>query len=716
MEAKNPQKVTILHLSDLHFRSDTDVKQVPISALKTDLLQFRDAIDLVACTGDLTDNPLSESRLWNFFDRDVRDQSEHELAMQGVRRFLKGVCNACKVDPQKRLFVVPGNHDYRIQGLVHNQASVDLFNKYFSEYFRNALIPELNLLIYSFDSNSTDPRMNFATGLVTQDHLVSFKNQLLQWKNDYSQVFGALNKIALVHHHPMPISETEKRAVRDGEEFVLLKNAGTFMKEMVKGKIDLVLHGHKHFVGYSRTRFPLVDGVHEVAIVAAGSAGQPFNDIYSYNLLTVPADGPIKVEQRVLNKGTYETSFSFTMPENYTEWRQIRFQKFLNQKPITVVGEVDFTEVAVKESGDSERHAIVKGMEAKEEDVECLKWVSASVVAKFEEPVCLCLNRPDQSIDLGSKTSVGGRLDYEMIFSPPLRKGRPLDVEIRRSANNAFFFDVQDRLDVTGSKSKTEYVSWSRQSAYKLLDMKVRFLHDHRVMGPRVEVLDTKGNVHDLETDYCLTRFTYSEEKRVAHLAVDFPVPGNAYKIVWNLPKQVQSVFVASERKKAEAIEDELFQCLEDQSKKMTIMNLLEELKGDLSSHFNLKGDDEDFELALMAFHRDERLLVTVVGLYPTSHPIFGWRLKKGQGIEGQALRRRSWVYAFESGGDSEWKKYHVDPPFMLGQAKGYSLLFVVPLTYPFNSERIVALLRLASASKTSNLLSLEKDVELPAS
>jgi len=282
-ELKDSKKVTILHISDLHFTSDTDIKRVPISALVADVLKFKKDIDLIICTGDLTHNPLTEA----FSD------DHHKSSMKKVRSFLESLCTLCKLDPRKRLFVVPGNHDYRIQGLFRRKASVARFHEYFDVYFRNCFVPEHELLIYSFDSNTADAALNFATGLIDQDDLVKFQDKMHLWSEAEPEKFASATKIVLLHHHPMPISETETRAVIDGEEFLLLKNAGTFMKEMIKERIDLILHGHKHFIGYSQARFPLVNGFHDLGVVAAGSAGQVYNGIYSYNLVTVPKDSPI---------------------------------------------------------------------------------------------------------------------------------------------------------------------------------------------------------------------------------------------------------------------------------------------------------------------------------------------------------------------------------------------------------------------------------------
>ena len=698
MRVKTPEQITIIHLSDLHFGSQSSLQ---IAALLADLKKFKDQADLVFCTGDLTDNPLLAA---------VKKKT-HLAAMKAVRAFLESICREYRINPATNLFVVPGNHDYRVQGLFWRKSGKRFFNKKrcFRYYFRNELRPNLGLVIYSFDSNSSDGYLNFASGAIDPEDLVSFANQMQDWESQCAD-FHALTKIVLLHHHPMPIAETESRAVTDREEFLLLQNARTFMKEMAKAKIDLILHGHKHFIGYSRAKFPIAEDVQEIAVVAAGSAGQSYNGIFSYNVLRVRAEQPIEVEQRIFNKGTYEKSISFAVPGNYEEWRQARFQKWLREKSHDIVADTCHVDITIERTGDAKRHTLMKSMKAVEHEVTHRETSFISAVAKFEEPQSSCLNRHEQKVDYRAVTKPDGTVHYDMVFEPSLRKNQPLDVEIRRNINNAFFFYQQDRLDVTGNQKKTESVGWSEIGLFTSLRLTVRFLHDYAVMTPRAEVEDDSGKKDPGESDYAATGFVYSPRARIAQLTVRHPVPGNIYRIVWDLPQEDEPTLPAKERLNASAIEESLLNCSSNKEQNHGVRNSLQELWEILRDEFLLAGNDDKLEIAIMGFHSQKRVLQVVVGLYPDNHPIFQWELKKGQGIEGQALRRKSNLFAFQadSVSDSEWKKYHINPPHLRGTLEAYSLVFAVPLSYPLNSSKIIGLLRIASASKRSNLLDLE--------
>ena len=94
--------------------------------------------------------------------------------------FLQHICNKLEIDPTKGLFVVPGNHDYRISGLysgfifkkitgVAAKKGIDSdFNNVFSPYFRSATIVSecsnasypIAIKLVSLDSNDTDAALN----------------------------------------------------------------------------------------------------------------------------------------------------------------------------------------------------------------------------------------------------------------------------------------------------------------------------------------------------------------------------------------------------------------------------------------------------------------------------------------------------------------------------------------------------------------------------
>ena len=82
-------------------------------------------------------------------------------------------------------------------------------------------------------------------------------------------------RIALMHHHALPTPYSD---VREGltsfEPFLVLRNAGTLLKELTRNDFNIVLHGHKHYSSFMRLGYTNQQDVEgELAVIAAGSTG-----------------------------------------------------------------------------------------------------------------------------------------------------------------------------------------------------------------------------------------------------------------------------------------------------------------------------------------------------------------------------------------------------------------------------------------------------------
>lgn len=127
------------------------------------------------------------------------------------------------------------------------------------------------LLVY-LDSNAG---MRLASGCVHVGELMRLQAKALCLRDDEPSHKVFVPRIALVHHHPVPIPHAN---IREGltsfEPFLVLRNAGTVLRELSRCDVDLVLHGHKHFSSFTRLGYSLDQDVEgEIAVLAAGSAG-----------------------------------------------------------------------------------------------------------------------------------------------------------------------------------------------------------------------------------------------------------------------------------------------------------------------------------------------------------------------------------------------------------------------------------------------------------
>ena len=291
----------LLHLSDLHFGRTFD----PSLWEYVEALVRRERPHLIVCTGDVVDHG--------------------ELFMLALARRQLGRLCASVPGRSPLLRVVPGNHDCGPFGNVQ----LPVFRKNFEAIFgpeplplppdlpdyltyRDTWLPgrlwmrlrfgallyrarvrawldgtrrhglpivraddadEIDeaLLIY-LDSNAG---MRLASGCVHVGELMRLQAKVLCLRDDEPLHRVFVPRIALVHHHPVPIPHAN---IREGltsfEPFLVLRNAGTVLRELTRCDVDLILHGHKHFSSFTRLGYSLDQDIEgEIAVLAAGSAG-----------------------------------------------------------------------------------------------------------------------------------------------------------------------------------------------------------------------------------------------------------------------------------------------------------------------------------------------------------------------------------------------------------------------------------------------------------
>lgn len=339
-------RARILQISDLHFGKKID------RDLKTRLFHIVAEVvpDVLIVTGDLVDHP------WPW-------------RVKQAAKFLDELCGKCP-SKRPRLAVVPGNHDYKFWGnfglrrltrvpfhVYFRQGGLsqplrDRILKYL-ELFVDALRPwgkalrdglqnwefeDLGVIVLGFNSNPLVEML--AAGRVDAANLVELDQYCARRKDDPR--FACQYRIAVLHHHPAPIAyvPTDLKA-RVQESFMVLYNAGTFLRKLNEHCFQLVLHGHRHFAGFLRLRHDIEAGeTREVAVAAAGSALHPHPDDYRgnhLNLVELRDDGTAALHSWYFSAeaGKKEDSVSYEL-HDLQGVRRMRCQRLRAEKRLRV--------------------------------------------------------------------------------------------------------------------------------------------------------------------------------------------------------------------------------------------------------------------------------------------------------------------------------------------------------------------------------------------
>jgi hypothetical protein len=393
--------VKILHLSDLHFGSTFDPS---LWEYVGKVLAGSDKPNVVVVTGDLVDSP-------SFFML--------ALARNELKALVQRWCGGGK---DCELLVIPGNHDIGILGnyagwpwrskfaIVFSKEHAALFDRLptYSEYTHQPLwwrcaqrlgwiinfaarrlLLQLNrpppgplitesanraLCFASFDSNG---KAWLASGHISSAEISQVHGELLQRRvpDDTRTLLNLVPRIALVHHHVVAIPYSSAlESLTNFEPFLVLRNAGTLLRELCYWDFDLVLHGHKHLLNFVRLTFDSADQPRsELAVLAAGSATkrQPVSGQNSFNLIKVFRSGVITFRSVRYGEGSsgtvegpWNAGFQSLLPLREVKLRA-HARAGAGQEMCADSAEYGYT---VNESGSAQCHCRFRGLQGMNEE------------------------------------------------------------------------------------------------------------------------------------------------------------------------------------------------------------------------------------------------------------------------------------------------------------------------------------------------------------
>lgn len=213
----------LLHLSDIHFGTpDSDSAAAYITGWIRSTVP--DA-DRVVITGDLMDSPTADR-------------------LGALRAFLSELTSIAG-EP----VLVVGNHDQRWHGLSAGRLGRD--GTFIDELVPDRLVVDDSLGAIFFCFNSSEGG-SLARGRISKGQLRGMGALYEHLVSDREEV-ASYRKIALVHHHPLPIRSERPsspiqrfRTFAFGEYTKAMKNGSSFVRWCADRDVCIVLHGHKH--------------------------------------------------------------------------------------------------------------------------------------------------------------------------------------------------------------------------------------------------------------------------------------------------------------------------------------------------------------------------------------------------------------------------------------------------------------------------------------
>ncbi len=290
--------ITLLHMSDLHLGDDWLPRAIVARRPWWKFVDKRvtagliEAIretkpDYVVVSGDI----VNKSRTRTF---------------ERAAAYLRTIFTEAGFDFTRRLIVVAGNHDVGFFPRRHPDdrerlrnyrgflstlyGENDVENRTFHFVRHDAT---LRLIFACLDSTLRD-RAPLAEGEIGSAQRQWLRTEIKRLREQLGEQYHSYVKIAVVHHHCVPIIGTSPKS----ERFMQLLDAGDMLELLDESEFQVVLHGHKH-VPHQHPRYRSDSSV--LTVIGAGTATcvflqdqQGFGN--NFNLITIdPSNSRLSV-------------------------------------------------------------------------------------------------------------------------------------------------------------------------------------------------------------------------------------------------------------------------------------------------------------------------------------------------------------------------------------------------------------------------------------
>jgi UDP-2,3-diacylglucosamine pyrophosphatase LpxH len=331
------KKLVIAHLSDLHFGAHN-----PTMLLRIKEYLSSEKPNICIISGDIAEHP----------------KTAHYIQAYNYFLKLKSECIKDIKNIKTPIIFVPGNHDCRFYGNFGCKGITNLPYIRFSKKYKLAthyFLEKYNTTIFLFDSNPF--LFGFARGNVGYIQRRSFRKLYNNLLDKHRKEFEKSFKIAVLHHHPLPIPYSSKL-----ETFMILVDAGEFVRTLTEAQIDLVLHGHKHDEAQSYVNLGTVaSGRRDLCFLACGSTSKKQEQGYHLNVITIyPEDRWVECNNVRCEPGEcFVPSESFLLPstEGFIKKRYTQSEK---ENAYSV--ERDRRKVIIEPEGDIQYEFIIKNL------------------------------------------------------------------------------------------------------------------------------------------------------------------------------------------------------------------------------------------------------------------------------------------------------------------------------------------------------------------
>ena len=730
-----PEPVRILHLTDIHYgKGFHKALWQNVEGLAPKLRPH-----VILVTGDLVNNPY----WWTL-----------KSALELIKALQSEVTSASGYEP--KLYVIPGNHDTRLTGLLpvrwiapivlgiyavvsiagyfHHFPSAWLwsapvvlvllgyrycclrdFSKYFKEYIPElpTRLTDLNLILYPFDS-ATSP-----TGGAGGDIPLG---QFVKARTELSQMEAAPYRMALVHHHSVPIPYDSQ-----SEALMVLKNAGAFLSAIASCRVRLVLSGHKHHQHVSRVTINAeTEDEQELTVLNTGSptAGK-FPGAFGHNFSFIevfPQSGA-----RITRYSSIGGPFDAHEPVWVDSVENCAKALLWENKLIRGFSYKEFEiKTVINEDGDAFRTSRITGFTYDgDEEIEKIPvpWSTTAGTGQIERP----LVRPDPGSPVETAlVDTERRRQYikgTIKLTEHVKRGhKPFGFAIESHAINSYAMSAQ-QFGFLHPDRKTGPIEYTyidvNVAPIDRLKIRVELPSDLIIDPPELRIL-RKGSAEP-RLQHAFSRYLSQPAKNIIVLDMPNPPTGLRYEIAWGLtnkPPPAGRSFGLADAEAAAVIDRLLRLANSDPKTNSLSRSLIPAIESEARREFALVPTDP-LHLTIMVFDEKTSKLRIAAGNLAADDPLWDMQLSYGDGIAGRAYKMNSTRLFIKA--VSKLEKipfYYTDgtggAPTDTGDEIMEEVIISLPLSPPDVPDVTFGVLNISSTKQDSKLVNLTDDHTAP--
>lgn len=682
-------ELVIAHISDLHYPLWKEDSWLELN----NYLKGKKP-NAILVTGDLTNQP------WPKHHRQVKQKLMELVA-------------TCKGDGSEpgTLIVVPGNHDYAFWG-NWNFGTSPLWRISFHLTFKDSkksfyefpIDDKHKALFFCFNSNAFVAR--WARGVISRRQLRRFQDKVDELRRKDEEAFEAAYKIVALHHHPMPIPYSEKF-----ESYMVLKNAGEFLRLLAQCKIDLVLHGHKHHSVLSAINLGTISSTtRKISIVASGSTLKQEESHNDCNIITLRRNRWAEVTPVFAPSGErFQERDSILIPswEDYIEDQYLAAKNRLGY-------EIDKIRrnTVIDEHGDGNTYSQVESLNVvNSQSFRGIEPFAISVDAgriKGFEMDC-----PPQVENLIQITRDEDEEKWVRIgFKAPadtLAQNAPLSFNRSYWTLNNWALTKEEFIRKYADKlgrSPGEEVWFTCARPIKLLNVEIQLPNNCKPVGlPELLIFaPTNGGFSTrpekgLQT-HLAAALNYSSNQNVIFLSVIKPLLGYKYSVHWYLPQAVPNEVNPKYRAETEELINQLKETAKSSCRLDKLAEVVEKY---VRTELNIPERQEiDVTLAVPLQEPGNIALLKFIAANLVNSRIKGLQVPIGDGVAGRAYKAnelRSYIARKARGKGSKPDVYIRFGDYV------HEVLYSVPLRHPLERESVIGVLSVGSKQAFSSLI-----------